>query len=532
MISRSASTSYHDAYWSDLKVEDADLNFIYNLLLEREVPLTTSEMVEALIDLRIKQLEKALQDEIDSQHEPYLPANRYALGAVLAFPALNNIVGNVIGLRPGENPDFGEFEVIRVAFDKPAGEREFAAGLADHLLNTPPKPEADLDELTSQEGVRLRYGTALEEKLEIRLKNTEDIVRIAGRWFPDALLADVHVGHLNLAEAVLDVSSGGPLASAELLEHIELPPHLDPLLAEFSLNYAMQEDERFDEVGPAGQVLWFLKRLEPPEVHYAPPRLEYREQSYDPSSLTESLRELELLLDDELSKLAPPSPPLDEVTLPLLFPHWRVGTLPLSARLLPLFPTAYEAPRIRFMLVDGQSGDRFPGWVVRADRYVYGLDDWYRRHGVPAGGLVTVRRSDDPGEVIVEVEQRKRNDWIRTVSISGDSQLGFTMLKQPVGAAYDDLMVIGVMDVNSLDEAWMRGSQRTQSFDRQLSHIFRELAKLNPQSAVHAQSLYSAANVFRRVPPGPVFAELLRRPYYVHVGDLYWRFDDEIWRQS
>ena len=66
-------------------------------------------------------------------------------------------------------------------------------------------------------------------------------------------------------------------------------------------------------------------------------------------------------------------PALNEVQIRMIFPHWRAGTLPLSQRVRHLFPTAYEAPRIRFMLVDGDSGQKFPGWVVRPHRYVYGL---------------------------------------------------------------------------------------------------------------------------------------------------------------
>jgi len=33
-----------EAYWTQFDVDDRDLEFIYNLLLEREVPLTTAEM--------------------------------------------------------------------------------------------------------------------------------------------------------------------------------------------------------------------------------------------------------------------------------------------------------------------------------------------------------------------------------------------------------------------------------------------------------------------------------------------------------
>jgi hypothetical protein len=54
----------------------------------------------------------------------------------------------------------------------------------------------------------------------------------------------------------------------------------------------------------------------------------------------------------------------------------------------------------------------------------------------------------------------------------------------------------------------------------------RELAKLNPQSHVHASELYANVNIIRRCPPGPILALLASRPWFVHVGDLHFRFDD------
>jgi hypothetical protein len=528
----SASPSFLENYWNEFDVEDEDLNAIYNLLLEREVPLTTDEMASALVEHRLVLLEQQAREEQASEHLVYAPAESYEKGNVLIFPALGNIVGKVVGVRAGENPDLGAFEVIKVKMVEDGGSREFAAKLAEHKLNLPPETPSDKQSLESAKGVMQRYADIIQARLEARLSQTEDIVRIAGRWFPKALLADIHEGHLNLAEAVLDVAGGGPVAPNELLEHIELPSDVDPLLAEFSLDYAMQEDARFDEVGPAGEVLWYLQRAEPPEVLYPPPRLQYKPRPYDRSALTEPLLALEKQLEDEFGEAQGVEGADDEITLSLLFPHWRVGALPLSPRLKKLFPTAYEAPRIRFILVDGHNGDKFPGWVVRAERYVFGLDEWYRRYDVPPGGLVKVRRGETPGEVIVEaVDRRKRNDWIRTVSIYDGSQIGFTMLKHQVGAAYDDLMVVGVVDASALDEAWLRGSQQEMPFDRLVAYVFRELAKLNPQSAVHAQALYSGLNVLHRVPPGPVFAELVSRPYYEHVGDMYWRFDEPAWRQ-
>jgi hypothetical protein len=83
-----------------------------------------------------------------------------------------------------------------------------------------------------------------------------------------------------------------------------------------------------------------------------------------------------------------------------------------------------------------------------------------------------------------------------------------------------------------LDEVWLRGNQRKQPLDRLVSFVFRELAKINPQTAVHAKVLYSGVNVIRRIAPGPLFSELVSQSYYQHVGDLYWRFDEATWREE
>jgi hypothetical protein len=529
----SVPTFSYEAYWTDFDISGEDLDFIYNLLLEREVPLTTEEMSSALVEYRLERLEKEAEEAVEIDYTIYLPVSKYEVGQRVLFPALGNLIGSVVGVRDGDNPEISEFDVIKVKFEETGLQKEFAARLEDHILNNPPEPELDEDELSSIDGVMRMYSRLIEERLIRSLEDEEDIVWIAGSWFPKALLADIHEGHLNLAEAVLDVASGGPLPTTNLLEPIEMPSGIDPLLMAFSLDYALQEDDRFDEVGPAGQVLWYLKRLEPPEVLFPPPRLEPVPTNVNRTVLTEDLIALERSLDDELSPLEPLDEVLDEVTISLLFPHWRVGALPLSHRLKSMFPTAYEAPRIRFILIDGHSGDEFPGWVVRQAGYVMGLEQWYKRYDVPPGGLVRIRRGDEKGKVIVEtLDRSRRNDWIRTVTISEEGVIGFTMLKQSIGTAYDDRMVVGLIDPVTLDEAWLRGKQREMPVDRLVAQIFRELAKLTPQSAVHAQSLYSGLNVIQRLPPATVFAELVTQPYYVHVGDLYWRFESSAWSST
>ena len=99
------------------------------------------------------------------------------------------------------------------------------------------------------------------------------------------------------------MSGGGPISTTELIEQIELKADVNSKLIEFSLDLALQEDPRFDEVGPAGKVLWYLQRLEPPEVLEPPLYLRYSGLEYDRSLLNDSMLSLENSLGDELSPI-------------------------------------------------------------------------------------------------------------------------------------------------------------------------------------------------------------------------------------
>ena len=45
-----------------------------------------------------------------------------------------------------------------------------------------------------------------------------------------------------------------------------------------------------------------------------------------------------------------------------------------------------------------------------------------------------------------------------------------------------------------------------------------ELTKLNPQGTVHAKSVYSAVNIIRRCPPGPIFYMLISNRRFRDAG--------------
>jgi len=517
--------SLREGYWEEYELEDEDISFLYDYLLESETPLTSEGLMPLLVGERIEREKVRLEKKRLDGNDIYFPKNQYAVGDKLVFPACEWKKGEVVGLRNGENPAIGQFNVIQVEFEG-GKQHEFAAGIEDHALNIP--PESTQAESLDPEAVTNSFPEVLIEGIELGLVDHADFVQIAGRWFLQALLVDVNDGHLNLAEAVLDMNEGGPLATSELVKDIDLPGDVNHNLIEFSLDHALQEDPRFDEVGPAGIVAWYLKGLEPESVQETPIYLRYAPLEYDLDSLTEDMLSLEESLDDELTPLKEKKQfPVKDVEVRLIFPHWRAGTLPLSERVMPLFPTAYESPRIRFTLIDGNTGERFPGWVVREQRYVSGLKEWYEKNGLIPGGIVNIKPGKEPGEVIVETKRsRSTKDWMRTILVGSDGELVFATLKQIIASNYNARMAIMIPDIEPVDQVWLRTQDDPPPFEQVVVDIVRELTKLNPQGHVHVTELYAAVNTVRRCPPGPLFSLLETRPWFVHVGDLHFRFDD------
>lgn len=509
--------------WADIQITRQDVEFLHNYLFEHETPLTPRELALVLIHERNRADHAAAQKKQEGSGRVYFPKDSYHAGEELVFPSLAWKHGTVTEVRPGVNPELGVFNVLAVAFDD-GSQRLFASALAQHSLND--QPVTVENEGFDPDAIMQEYGPELERKLEAAFSADAQLIRIAGRWFPRALLVDVNVGNLNLAEAVLDMSGGEPLPTSALLKDVALPEVVNPKLAEFSLNLALQEDGRFDEVGPAGQVLWYLKRLEPEEVRLTPRFLQYDPIGYDRSLLDKQMLDLEGQLDDELSELdfKPESQP-KEVSISLIYPHLRGGTLPVSARVRSFFPTAYESPRVRFTLVDGKTRQRIPAWVVREHRYVYGLREWYKANVLIPGSLVRVRRGDNPGEVVIEARTyRATKDWMRTAIVGADGGVVFAMLKQAVSAEFNERMAFAIPSFDTVDQLWTQDSKRP--FEKLVADLIRELSKLTPQGHVHAQELYAAVNIVRRTPPAPLFALLASKPEFAHVGDLHFRLEE------
>ncbi|RMF39147.1 MAG: hypothetical protein D6759_00085 [Chloroflexi bacterium] len=514
------------SYWQRFRVTDDDLEQLTNFFLEEERPATLDELALALVRYRCQREEAAIRRKL-TQGTLFQPKDRYDVGDTLVFPALDYAVGQVVGVRPGFNPEYGRFRVIQVQLEGESRVREFASEFpAPHRLNQENGEEVEQDALLTPEDLYGLYGDYVRQALADYLEQDEGFVRLGDQWFLKSLLVEIHIGHLNIAEAVLDINGGGPLPPEELLKELDLPEGIKDELKVFSLNYALQQDERFDEVGPTGQVLWFLRRLEPPEVLYPPRRLQVTSVSYDPNVLDAALIRLIQELEDEQETLTLPfQEEREEVTITLTFPHRRVGSLPLTDHLAQFFPTG-KTERIRFLFRDTLTGKEWPGWVVREGRYVFGLADWYAEHGLPVGAYIDIRRAEEPGVVLISFRQRRaKREWIR-VAVPVEGRLTFEMQKRTLACEYDDLMIVGVQDLTAIDEIWMKAEEAQKPVGEILWEVFPELAKLTPQGTVHAKTLYSAVNVVRRLPPGPIFAELVENPHYIPVGDNYWLFGE------
>ena len=166
-------------------------------------------------------------------------------------------------------------------------------------LNQPIEIKLDDPQLDVNK-VMNKYGDILSVQLNEQLQDNPDLICIAWKWFPRSLLVNVNVGYLNMAEALLEMEAGNPLSTEKVLEQIELPTDVNSKLTEFSFNLALMEDGRFDEVGPTGEVLWCLKRLEPEWVQQTPPYLKYYPVTFENPKIDPLLKLLENDVKDEL----------------------------------------------------------------------------------------------------------------------------------------------------------------------------------------------------------------------------------------
>ena len=512
------------AYWQEkFSITSENVEAVYNYILETGQPSNLDEISILLIKRHCDAEELATRNEFQ-EGDLYQPKESYAVNDKLVFPAYNFAMGTVASVRAGNHPSYAPFSVMTVEFAGDAT-KEFVSDFKEtHPLNIGEDQSlANLQGLLSPEELYQTYQKPVAKKVAAFLNENE--------YFLRDMLPEFNEGLFNIADAAIDIN-GGPLGVDALIEQMGLVSAGTEItnIDRFSVSYQLANDERFDDVGPTGQVLWYLERIEPPEAHHPPRRLQAGLQDYDPTEFDDDFMALLQEIDDELTHPDDAGEADDaakQTTIVLNYPHWRVGTIPLTAKTLSFFPKSYYNP-VLFEFVDGRTGNTFPGWTVLDHQYVFGLDQWYQKNKLPVGAYIILKKTDNPMQVVVDYKAtRTQRDWVRMANVVG-RKLGFQMNPAALGCQYDELMIISDPNPENTDVLWLNAEERDSSVFDLLCRVFPELSKLNPQSTVHAKTLYSAVNVMKRVSPGVIFHELLTQPCFAPMNHGYWTYDPNL----
>ncbi len=523
MLQRKTQTA---AFWRDqFEITEEDLDFFHNLILDADPPLTTAQLALHVIQEYQRRETSRMESEL-SKGKIYQPGESYGVGQKLVFPALDFAVGEVVGTRRGQNPEHGNFEVLQVQVDGNSKVREFASSLqTSHRLNQPNgKGLTEEGALLSSAEIYELYQEEIEESLLFALEEGEradSFVEVDNYWLLADQLTELHVGHLNIAEALIEMQNK-PLSSEEILGELEMDAEISQRMQMISLDHALGQDERFDRVGRGNEQFWYLRRLEPEEALKVPPLLRPHMPRYNRALLSVELLQLEWELDDEWGESGVGSDVpsiVPSTSFTLLYPHRRYGTIPLGSRTRSFFPSGSEG-RSMVTVIDGRWGNRYQAWVSHDGRYVSGLRKWMDEHGLPVGAQLTLERTSNLGEVVIDFRPRRmKREWSRFASaLPKDRSISFEMNKIQISCEYDEYLVVSTEEEKALDAIHMEIEKSTIGLDDIVEKIVPELTKLSPQGTAHAKTVYSAVNMIYRCTPGPVFYALISNRMFRDTG--------------
>ena len=520
------STELSDIEWlQDFAIESQDCDHVINLFIESGVPCNTDQLVLSVVMYRLtKEQEEKVDRDVILKVKTYNPVEKYKLGDVLTFPGSRHFDGEIQKIRQGYNPNFSDFEVVEIICSDNVT-RSFVHGMQDDFfVDLQVNVDANLEKLAKQIVEESEIDIA--DKIVSGLAEFRDLICLSDFWFSLDLLLEIDDGYLNLVEAVLDIADGQPLSTIEILERIDFSNNSDQELLVFSLNYVLNNDNRFEDVGPSGKVLWFLTSMKPPELVEVDNYLLCQKIDVSNERLSSSMQSLVNVLSDEFSLTSKPLDEFDKTaSIILIYPHLRAGTLPLNQSTSMIFPSALVSPRVKMTLIDKHTGASYPGWVIQKDRFVWGLEQLYQKYGVVAGTRISIEVGNNLDEVTININRRKPvKEWVKTLIID-DMKIQFEMKNREIGVDCLDESLICVDDISLLDKFCRRILQGEFALEDLVDKCFRALKVLMPQGNVHAVTLYCAINIIVRVVPEAVFAILENNSNYIHVGDAYWRYE-------
>jgi hypothetical protein len=238
-----------DFWVEDYTPSPTELEGLYSFALDSGKPQELEVLSAEAIRRRVARITEAHAAATKGSGRIYSPAEQYKKGDKVIFAILDGLTGTVEGIRPGNNPHYGTYEVISVT--TPAGGREFAAALG--MPHTLSQTQVDV----SPDEVATRFASIVAPGLATVLGADPEWVHYGHHWCLRGLLPEINVGHLNLAEAVAMLADG-PLSSGEFLPELDLPGKASVQTKEFALVLSLSRDARFRNVGALEAPLWAL----------------------------------------------------------------------------------------------------------------------------------------------------------------------------------------------------------------------------------------------------------------------------------
>ena len=514
------------SYWRDeYEIDEADHEFLYETLVDASEPQSSEGLALRIIDRRCQIEDNRIHNEL-ARGLIFDPKDTYSVDDQVVFPVFDFRLAKVIDTRQGQNPEHGDFQVMAVHFEDDGKARLFAMS-----LGSPHKLNRDADDLLFSEEESLtpaeifeEVGDAVTQRVAEYLRSQPDYFVSAGPlWLTTDQMVQVNVGHLNIAEAAIEMK-GEPVPTRELLDLVDMDRDVSEAVRVFSLETAMLADERFAQVGVLGDSAWFLRRMMPQAALEIPQPLRHVPVPFNRAVLDVELMQTEWEINDEwteggLAENVPPEVP--SFIVRLIYPHLFSGTLPLTAAARAVFPEG-SGFCTQLTLIDGRWGNRFPGWVVHEGRYVAGLEEWYKQHKLPVGAQITIERTNNPLEVVIDFKPlRMKREWVRVVRVE-EGHLVFQMQRKQIACEYDDHLALWVDNPKAVAELSATLQEEAVPVEELVAAIMPELIKLSPQGTTHVKSLYSAVNTIRRMSPGPIFAALAGLPDATDTGSGYW----------
>ncbi len=507
-------------YWKSLKIEDSDIEALFDLF-EDGNPHTTEELVRVIVASRVRDELKRIGEGL-KKGIIYQPKSDYSVGDEIAFPSLNYRRGKVVGKRPGVNPEYGKFDVIQVEFPDTGETLEFASSFPlPHKLNMEGELDGAMPSVSTDE-ILDEHGAVIARRVEEEIQENYpgEFVRFNGKWMLADALVPFNEGHLNIAEALIEIN-GKPTPASELLPQLDIQSDASEEAMLFSLNLALERDERFVNAGSEDEPKWFLWRLLPDAARETPMWLEYSPIPMPRAIPNVDLTQITVQIADEWSELLENLPDEGDtvrVTVVVPYHHWRAGTLPLNVWVKKLVGTGGgRVEPVRF--ADTRRGKRFTGWVLAEGRYIAGLKEWFEERQIPIGGVVILERNpDDPEEILIDARTRRpKREWVKEPVVEGDA-LTFRVNQESISSEFDEHMLFGKGDFEAVDS--LRQTVGSANIHELVRRLFPELAKI--KGTVHAKTLYQAVNMLRRCPPEPIFQVLVSDSSFVDSGDGFW----------